>query len=70
MSGAHMVLIPAVIDLLRAQGAGDIKVFGGGIIPDDDIAPLKQKGVAELFTPGTPIKDIVDWITAHVTPRA
>ena len=70
MSGAHMVLMPAVIELLRAQGGGDIKVFGGGIIPDDDMEPLTKAGVAALFTPGTPLKDIVDWISANVKPRA
>jgi methylmalonyl-CoA mutase C-terminal domain/subunit len=70
MSGAHMVLMPAVIDLLRAQGAGDIKVFGGGIIPDDDLEPLTRAGVSAVFTPGTPLKDIVDWIRANVPPRA
>ena len=69
MSGAHMVLMPAVIDLLRAQGAGDIKVFGGGIIPDDDIEPLKKAGISVVFTPGTPLKEIVDWIVANVRPR-
>src|ERR1700760_1226900 len=51
MSGAHMTLFPAVIDLLEQQKAKDIRVFGGGIIPDDDIPKLKQKGVSEIFTP-------------------
>ncbi|MFA6033125.1 MAG: cobalamin B12-binding domain-containing protein [Myxococcota bacterium] len=69
MSGAHMVLIPAVIDLLKEQGAGDIVVFGGGIIPDDDFEPLKAKGVAHLFTPGTALKEIVDWINTNIKPR-
>src|SRR3954467_15231649 len=53
MSGAHMTLFPAVMDLLTAQKATDIRVFGGGIIPDDDIPKLKDKGVAEIFTPGS-----------------
>ena len=61
-SGAHMTLIPAVVDELKKKGAEDIMVFGGGIIPEDDIAALKKKGVAELFTPGTPLQEIVDWL--------
>jgi methylmalonyl-CoA mutase C-terminal domain/subunit len=69
MSGAHMVLMPAVIDLLKEQGAGDIMVFGGGIIPDDDIPRLKELGVSMLFTPGTPLKDIVDWLNVNIKPR-
>ena len=62
LSGAHMTLFPRVIELLKEQDAGDIIVFGGGIIPDDDIKALKQQGVAELFTPGTPLQDIVAWL--------
>jgi len=69
MSGAHMTLFPAVIDLLRAKGAGDIGVFGGGIIPDDDIPRLKQLGVAEIFTPGSSTQDIVQWIRGHIQAR-
>ena len=61
-SGAHMTLFPAVVDELKKKNATDIVVFGGGIIPDDDIAELKKKGVAELFTPGTPLQDIVAWL--------
>ena len=61
-SGAHMTLIPAVVDELKRREASDIIVFGGGIIPDDDIAALKARGVAELFTPGTPLQDIVAWL--------
>src|SRR5579871_2524713 len=53
MSGAHMTLFPAVIDALKARGAGDVPVFGGGIIPDEDLAPLHQAGVAHIFKPGT-----------------
>jgi len=70
MSGAHMTLFPAVIDLLRAQKAGDIEVFGGGIIPDDDIPQLKKLGVSEIFTPGSSTQDIVQWIRQHIQPRA
>jgi methylmalonyl-CoA mutase C-terminal domain/subunit len=70
MSGAHMTLFPAVIDLLREQKAGDIEVFGGGIIPDDDIPQLKKLGVSEIFTPGSSTQDIVQWIRQHIQPRA
>src|SRR5207248_7267281 len=61
-SGAHMTLFPRVIEVLKEKGAGDIVVFGGGIIPDDDIEELKKRGVAEIFTPGAPLQGIVDWI--------
>jgi methylmalonyl-CoA mutase C-terminal domain/subunit len=61
-SGAHMTLFPAVIEELKKKNATDIVVFGGGIIPDDDIVELKKQGVAELFTPGTPLQDIVAWL--------
>ena len=70
MSGAHMTLFPAVIDLLRGSKAGDIEVFGGGIIPDDDIPRLKKLGVSEIFTPGSSTQDIVQWIRQHIQPRA
>ena len=68
MSGAHNVLFPAVMDALRARGAGDIAVFGGGIIPEEDIERLKAVGVRGLFTPGTPLEDIVTWVRANVRP--
>jgi methylmalonyl-CoA mutase cobalamin-binding domain/chain len=61
-SGAHMTLFPAVVNELKKKNATDIVVFGGGIIPDDDIPELKKQGVAELFTPGTPLQDIVAWL--------
>ena len=61
-SGAHMTLFPAVVEELKKKKATDIVVFGGGIIPDDDIEELKKQGVAELFTPGTPLQDIVEWL--------
>jgi methylmalonyl-CoA mutase C-terminal domain/subunit len=70
MSGAHMTLFPAVIDLLKKQNATDIRVFGGGIIPDDDIPRLKALGVTELFTPGSSTQDIVQWIQKHIQSRA
>ena len=61
-SGAHMTLFPRVVELLKEGGADDIVVFGGGIIPEDDITELKKLGVAEIFTPGAPLQSIVDWI--------
>jgi len=61
-SGAHMTLFPAVVSELKKKNATDIVVFGGGIIPDDDAEELKKQGVAELFTPGTPLQDIVEWL--------
>jgi methylmalonyl-CoA mutase, C-terminal domain len=69
LSGAHMTLFPAVVELLRDQGGSDIIVFGGGIIPDHDIPPLKQAGIAEIFTPGAPTKEIIEWVNEHVGRR-
>src|SRR3954451_9124783 len=66
MSGAHNTLFPAVINALRARGADDIVVFGGGIIPDDDIVRLEAAGVKGVFTPGTTLKSIVEWVKANV----
>jgi methylmalonyl-CoA mutase C-terminal domain/subunit len=57
-----MTLFPAVVNELKKKNATDIVVFGGGIIPDDDIEELKKQGVAELFTPGTPLQEIVEWL--------
>ncbi|HET7529548.1 MAG TPA: cobalamin B12-binding domain-containing protein [Mycobacteriales bacterium] len=68
LSGAHMTLFRRVLDLLRERDALDIVVFGGGIIPDADIAPLKEMGVAEVFTPGTTTSSIVEWVSGHVQP--
>ncbi|GAA3492607.1 MULTISPECIES: cobalamin B12-binding domain-containing protein [Streptomyces] len=70
LSGAHNTLFVKVIDLLRERDAADIKVFGGGIIPEEDIAPLKAKGVAELFTPGATTTEIVEWVRANVRQPA
>jgi methylmalonyl-CoA mutase C-terminal domain/subunit len=70
MSGAHMTLFPAVIDLLKQSKAEDIRVFGGGIIPDDDIPKLKTLGVTEIFTPGSSTQDIVKWIRTNIPERA
>ncbi|MEX1163017.1 MAG: cobalamin B12-binding domain-containing protein [Nitriliruptor sp.] len=68
-SGAHLTLFPKVVALLREQGADDVVVFGGGIVPAEDIETLKQQGIAEIFTPGTPMKTITDWVTEHVAER-
>ncbi|MEW6296927.1 MAG: cobalamin B12-binding domain-containing protein [Thermodesulfobacteriota bacterium] len=70
LSGAHMTLFPAVIQALKERGAEDVTVFGGGIIPQDDIPLLKQAGVKEVFTPGVSTHAIVEWIREHVRPRA
>ncbi len=69
LSGAHNVLLPKVVELLRAQGAGDIQVFAGGIIPDEDIPGLRTAGVAAIFTPGTSLEQIVTWVRENVKPR-
>ncbi|HET6947398.1 MAG TPA: cobalamin B12-binding domain-containing protein [bacterium] len=69
LSGAHMTLFPRVVQLLREKGAGDIVVFGGGIIPGEDVASLKSAGVAEVFTPGASLETIVRWVREHVKPR-
>jgi methylmalonyl-CoA mutase C-terminal domain/subunit len=62
LSGAHMVLLPRIVELLAERGASDIAVFCGGIIPDDDIAKLFTQGICGVFTPGTSSADIVDWV--------
>ena len=62
LSGAHMTLFSEVMDLLKANEATDIVVFGGGIIPESDIPTLEALGVARIFTPGTPTQDVVDWV--------
>jgi len=68
LSGAHMTLVPKVIELLREQEAGDVIVTVGGTIPAQDIAELKELGVAEVFTPGAPTQAIIDFIKGSVTP--
>lgn len=70
LSGAHMTLYPRVVELLKDQGGGQITVFGGGIIPESDIPRLKEAGIAEIFTPGAPTKQIVDWVEANVKANA
>jgi methylmalonyl-CoA mutase C-terminal domain/subunit len=69
LSGAHMTLFPKVLEKLREKGAGDVLVFGGGIIPDADIPKLKEMGVAELFTPGAPMQTIIDWLQSALDER-
>lgn len=69
LSGAHMTLVPKVCAQLRERGLDDVLVTVGGIIPDDDVAPLKSSGVAEVFGPGTTIREVADFIRANATPR-
>ncbi|MEU0744724.1 cobalamin B12-binding domain-containing protein [Streptomyces sp. NPDC006134] len=66
LSGAHLTLFAQVMEFLKEEDATDITVFGGGIIPEADIPPLLGLGVAALFTPGTPTREITDWVHAHV----
>ncbi len=66
LSGAHMTLFPRVVELLREQGAEDIPVIGGGIIPESDVPELKSKGTAEIFGPGSSMEDIVRYIQNNV----
>jgi methylmalonyl-CoA mutase C-terminal domain/subunit len=66
LAGAHMYLFPRIIELLKEQGAEDIPVFGGGIIPEDDIPVLKKAGIREIFTPGTPVEATVNWIRENI----
>ena len=70
LSGAHMTLVPKVVELLREQDAGEVLVTVGGTIPADDIPELKRLGVAEVFTPGAPTQDIVDFIEGAVGAKA
>jgi len=69
MSGAHMTLFPAVLDALRGRGVGDVVVFGGGIIPRDDLPKLADLGVAKIFTPGASTQEIIDWVETFLRPR-
>jgi methylmalonyl-CoA mutase C-terminal domain/subunit len=70
LSGAHMTLVPKIVRLLEEQGAGDVLVTVGGTIPADDIPELKKLGVAEVFTPGSPTDDIVDFLRSGVAAPA
>lgn len=69
LSGAHMTLFPAVMQLLKQKGIADIAVFGGGIVPPEDIPELKKIGIREIFTPGARTEDIVNWVRANIHPR-
>jgi methylmalonyl-CoA mutase, C-terminal domain len=66
LSGAHMTLVPRILELLRERGAEDVLVLVGGTIPADDIEELRRLGVADVFTPGAPTGAIVEYLTAHV----
>jgi len=70
MSGAHLTLMPRIVELLRAQGQNDVVVFGGGIIPDEDVPVLEKAGVLNIFTPGASIEQIVRWVNEHVRPKS
>jgi len=67
LSGAHMTLFPRVAELLQERDAADIVVFGGGIIPDEDIPALREAGLAAIFTPGTSLDTITSWVTENIT---
>ncbi len=69
MSGAHMMLMPRIAELIREQGQEDVLVFGGGIIPDEDVEALHKAGIEKLFTPGASIAEIVEWLRQRVEPR-
>ena len=69
MSGAHNTLFPAVVEALRAKGAGDVIVFGGGIIPDSDLERLRSSGVQGVFTPGTALETIIGWVRENIHPK-
>jgi methylmalonyl-CoA mutase C-terminal domain/subunit len=70
LSGAHLTLFPKVIELLRKRQAGDIVVFGGGIVPEEDIPALREAGVAEVFRPGTSTEDVIRWVNQNVAGHA
>lgn len=69
LSGAHLTLFPKIIEMLKERGAEDIMVVGGGIIPENDAAELRKMGVAEIFTPGAPTTEIVDFIKKEMASR-
>jgi len=69
LSGAHMTLFPEVLRLLKDRGAGDVVLFGGGIVPEEEARKLKGMGVKEIFTPGASTEDIVNWVRENVHPR-
>jgi methylmalonyl-CoA mutase C-terminal domain/subunit len=69
LAGAHLYLFPRVIELLEQSGADDIVVCGGGIFPEEDIPKLKKAGIKEIFTPGTPLSEVVAWVEENVEAR-
>lgn len=69
LSGAHMALFPRVVELLRERDAGEVLVFGGGVIPEADIPALREAGLAAVFTPGAPLSEITRWVDEHVPER-
>jgi methylmalonyl-CoA mutase C-terminal domain/subunit len=69
-SGAHMTLFPRVVQLLRERGASDVVVFGGGIIPKEDVPALEERGIERVFTPGTTTSEIVEWLRQRLSGRA
>jgi methylmalonyl-CoA mutase C-terminal domain/subunit len=69
LSGAHTHLFPQVAELLRQAGAQDLVLFGGGIIPDEDVPALKAAGFRRLFTPGTSTREVVEWLMAEVAAK-
>ena len=69
LSGAHMTLVPKITALMRDRGLDDVLVTVGGIIPDDDIGPLREAGVSGVFGPGTTIREVADFLRANATPR-
>lgn len=70
LAGAHMYLFPKVVELLEEKDADDIVVCGGGIFPEEDIPKLKNVGIKEIFTPGTPLTEVVKWVEDNVEPRS
>ena len=70
LSGAHMTIFPRVLELMREKGMDDVLLFGGGIIPEDDIPKLKEAGVSAVFLPGASTEDIIKYIRENVKPRA
>jgi methylmalonyl-CoA mutase C-terminal domain/subunit len=69
LSGAHNTIFPKILRLLAEKSGSDIVVFGGGIIPEEDIRSLQQAGVRRMFTPGATTQEVVDWVKGNVPPR-
>ncbi|MBI5967884.1 MAG: cobalamin B12-binding domain-containing protein [Deltaproteobacteria bacterium] len=69
LSGAHKYLFPRVLELLKEKKADDIKVFGGGIVPNEDIPWLKDQGIQAIFTPGTSTEEIIAWVKENIKPK-